>query len=102
MNERLSPDTIAAAETDAGLEEWEAEGGASLARASDVPSSAVANVALLELLGDALVKEWSNMPMPLRRAVYRRAVGGNAPHGRVALKRQMARFLHDRKRPNPR
>jgi hypothetical protein len=48
------------------------------------------------------VGEWNNLPTPLRRAVYERAVAvGAAPGGDAAMKRRMARFLHDHKRASP-
>ena len=48
-------------------------------------------------LGAALLGEWNNLPMPLRRAIYDRAVRGAMTGDPSALKRRMACFLHDRK-----
>ena len=56
---------------------------------------------LLERLGAALVAEWNNLPPPLQRAVYERAAGGRASLNSLATRRQMARFLHDHKKPDP-
>jgi hypothetical protein len=85
-----------------GLEAWEAEGGATAgtpqARGKEATSSAVERP-LLARLGAALVSEWNNLPMPLQRAIYNRAVRGNSARNRLALKRQIARFLHDHKPP---
>jgi hypothetical protein len=52
---------------------------------------------LLERLGGALVGEWNNRPAALQRAVYDRATGGSSPSSRLTMRRQMVRFLHDRK-----
>ena len=88
------------AELAGGLEAWDAEGGAPAA-AHAGPAAAGEHV-LLALLGSALVGEWRNLPTPLQRAVYERAVRGGASSGGATLKRQLARFLHDRQqRPGP-
>lgn len=88
-------------ETAMGLEEWEAEGGASAgvqhAPEDDAEALSAVEPVLLRLLGAALVSEWNNLPMPLQRAVYGRAVAGDSTHDPLTLKRQMARFLHDHK-----
>jgi hypothetical protein len=106
MNKRLSPRLIADAEPAMALEEWEAEGGASAGAAcsganggNDATTSSAVERPLLELLGAALVSQWNNLPMPLQRAVYNRAVRGHSVRSRLTLKRQMARFLHDHKPP---
>ena len=103
MNNRLSPRVNADVESAMGLEEWEAEGGAPAgvvqSRGNDASTSSAGERPLLELLGAALVSEWNNLPMPLQRAVYNRAARGNSARSRLALKRQMARFLHDHKPP---
>ena len=54
---------------------------------------------LLERLGAALVGEWNNLPAALQRAVYERAAGGSSSWSRLTMRRQMARFLHDHKKP---
>lgn len=82
---------------------WDGEGGAPPGGepgAGDLPPSLTrADAPLLQLLGAALVGEWNHLPMPLRRALYGRAVAGASP-GRVAvLKRRLARLLHDHKGP---
>jgi hypothetical protein len=105
MNNRLSPRVIEDVEIAMGLQDWEAEGGASAAamraHVNDAATSPAIERSLLERLGAALVSEWNNLPMPLRRAIYDRAVRGNSARNRT-LKRQMARFLHEHKgRPGP-
>lgn len=98
MSKRLSPSVSADAEFAMVLEAWEAEGGAS----ADADTLSEVDRLLLQHLGAALVGEWNNLPMPLQRAVYGRAVGGGASCDAATLKRQMARFLHDHKdRPGP-
>ena len=56
---------------------------------------------LLQRLGTALVDEWNNLPAPLQRAIYERAAGGDSSLNRLTTRRQMARFLHDHKKPGP-
>ena len=81
------------------LARWEAEGGAPLpASSTTLPGR---DAPLLQRLGAALVCEWNNLPMPLQRAVYDRAVAGQAASDAARLKRRMACFLHDHKRPTP-
>ena len=83
------------------LAAWDAEGGAS-DDPVHTPENAAATLSAEEYLqlarlGAALVGEWNNLPMPVRRAIYDRAVRGE-PGGDISvLKRRMARFLHDRK-----
>jgi hypothetical protein len=49
---------------------------------------------LLARLGAALLSEWARVPMPLQRAIYNRAVGGDSTRPVSARTRRMARFLH--------
>lgn len=95
---RVRPD----AQTATNLEEWEAEGGAPKATAvrtadSDPAALSEAEQQLLQRLGAALVSEWNQLPTPWQRTLYARAVGTEPPPDAAALKRDMARFLHDRK-----
>lgn len=76
------------------LARWETEGGTPLPA---MPRNG--DETLLQRLGAALVAEWNNLPMPLQRAVYDRAVAGLAADDETALKRRMALFLHQHKRP---
>lgn len=89
------------AESALDLEAWDAEGGALAVPALTAGDAATTLPAaerhLLGRLGAALVGEWNNLPMPLRRAIYNRAVRGTTTCDLSALKRRMARFLHDRK-----
>ena len=84
---------------------WEAEGGASggVAQASLHGASRPSphERLLLQHLGAALVDEWNNLPAPLQRVIYERAAGGGASLNRLTTRRQMARFLHDHKKPGP-
>jgi hypothetical protein len=103
MNRRLSPRANAGIEAVAALDEWEAEGGASagVPQASELAAlrpSALDRL-LLQRLGAALVGEWNNLPAPLQRAVYERAAGGGSSLNRLTMRRHMARFLHDHKKP---
>lgn len=103
MNRRVSPRVSAGIEAATALEEWEAEGGASagLPQASEHDAWRLSPLErlLLERLGNALVHEWNNLPTPLQRAVYDRAASGSSSWSRSRMRRQMARFLHDRKAP---
>ncbi len=85
-----------------GLPTWDGEGGAlpgSSAQPLAVPVEPTPDHDLLLRLGAALVHEWNTLPMTTRRAIYERAVDGPAPADDVALKRDMAVFLHDRESP---
>lgn len=103
VNRRVSPRVSTGIETKTALEEWEAEGGVSagLPQASehDAWHLSPPERLLLERLGNALVHEWNNLPTPLQRAVYDRAASGSSSRSRLRMRRQMARFLHDRKAP---
>jgi hypothetical protein len=105
VNSRLSPRVGAGIEAATALEEWEAEGGASAgpqqASEHDAWPLSPPERLLLERLGNALVHEWNNFPTPLQRAVFDRAATGRVPWNRLRMRRQMARFLHDRKPPGP-
>jgi hypothetical protein len=52
---------------------------------------------LLVRLGAAVLGEWNNLPMPLQRALYDRAVAASSGRGGGAARRDMACFLHDHK-----
>ena len=95
MNDRTQSDL----ESAMSLESWDAEGGALAGpafTAADTPAAlSAAERRLLGRLGAALVGEWNRLPMPLKRAIYDRAVRGAATCDTAALKRRMARFLHD-------
>jgi hypothetical protein len=95
----LSLRSGARVEAATALDEWEAEGGAS-AFPPQVSEPAVAlrppfDRLLLERLGAALLGEWRKLPVPLQRAIYESAVGGGMSSNRTALRREMARFLHE-------
>jgi hypothetical protein len=90
--------TAAEARAAAELARWETEGGSP----PEPHAAPLGDEPLLRRLGAAVVGEWNNLPTPLRRAVYERAVAvGAAPGGDAAMKRRMARFLHDHKRASP-
>jgi hypothetical protein len=94
MTSRFDPRTAAAAND--ALDAWDAEGGA--AARADGPTATLRSRAerrLLERLGAALLEQWHGLPTPLRRAIYDRAVAGAAPGDASALRRSMARLLHD-------
>jgi hypothetical protein len=82
----------------ARLEERGAEGqtSASVPRQGPPPPPVLERL-LLERLGAALVAEWNNLSVSLQRAVYERSVDGSTSLNRLTMRRQMARFLHDRK-----
>ena len=105
LNSRLSHRVGAGFEAAVALEEWEAEGGASpgVPQASGHGASRPSpqERLLLQRLGAALVDEWNNLPAPLQRAIYEHAAAGGSSLNRLTTRRQMARFLHDRKKPGP-
>lgn len=105
LNSRLSRRVGACVDTTTALEEWEAEGGASagVPQASEhhASRSSPLDRLLLQRLGAALVDEWNNLSVPLQRAIYERAAGGGSSLTRLMTRRQMARFLHDHKKPGP-
>ncbi|MCG5236352.1 hypothetical protein [Xanthobacter oligotrophicus] len=81
------------------ISRWDDEGGA------QVPPnlSAQRHAALtererhiLECLGAALVKEWTDLPTAVQRALFRRATASDHDDP-VQLKVLIARFLHDHK-----
>jgi hypothetical protein len=89
-------DTIDSAPTE--LLVWEAEGGAVDAPRADAGwPSAIGDTALLARLGMAVVGEWHNLTTPLRRAVYDRAAPAHGGRGSRAVRRRLARYLHDHK-----
>ena len=89
------------AESAIDLQSWDAEGGAwpmAPQAGGDVTGALVAaERQLLGRLGNALVAEWNNLPMPLQRAIYDRAVRDATTCDAAELKRRMACFLHDHK-----
>ena len=105
LSSRLSLRAAAGTDTTIALEEWEAEGGASAgapqASEHDASRPSPLDRLLLERLGAALVDEWNNLSVPLQRAIYERAAGGGSSLNRLTTRRQMARFLHDHKKPGP-
>jgi hypothetical protein len=105
LDSRLSRRVSAGIEVATALEEWEAEGGASAGapQPSEHGASRPSPLErlLLQRLGAALVGEWNNLPAPLQRAIYERATGGGSSLNRLTMRRQMARFLHDHKKPGP-
>lgn len=105
LGRRLSRRVGAGVEAATALEEWEAEGGALTgapqAREHDASRPSPLERLLLQRLGAALVDEWNNLSVPLQRAIYERAAGGGSSLYRLTTRRQMARFLHDHKKPGP-
>jgi hypothetical protein len=96
MNDHFKP-RIAAAANDR-LDAWDDEGGAPGAVTTDGAISETTSETerrLLERLGAAVLGEWQELPMRLRRAIYERAVDSELVCGPSKLKRAMARFLHD-------
>ena len=105
LSSRLAPRVGSGIEAATALEEWEAEGGASagVPRESGRGASRASPLErlLLERLGAALVGEWHSLPAPLQRALYERAAGGSSSSTRSTMRREMARFLHDHRKPGP-
>jgi hypothetical protein len=103
MNMRPPLRADAGIEAATALEEWEAEGGASAGMPHAARHAALGRSPLdrllLQRLGAALVEEWNTLPAPLQRAVYERAARGGSSLNRLTMRRHMARFLHDNKKP---
>lgn len=101
LDSRLSPCVDAGIEAATALEEWEAEGGASagVPQAGEPTAPLPLERLLLQRLGTALVSEWNHLPAPLQRAIYERAADGGPSSKRLTMRRHMARFLHDHKKP---
>lgn len=97
MNVNLQRPNGAHAQSAQALDRWEDEGGAPVTAfaAADASAFSTAERELLQRLGAAVVSAWSDLPMPLQRALFRLAVAGQERPDPQALKAQMARFLHD-------
>lgn len=81
------------------LARWEGEGGAQAQRFE--PSRQFSALTgserhILECLGAAVVKAWNELPTPVQRALFSKAVA-NTDDDPVQLKALIARFLHDHK-----
>jgi hypothetical protein len=50
---------------------------------------------ILSLLGAAVVAEWNNLARETQRALFERATLLGAPGGDLALRQDIATFLHD-------
>ncbi|ABS66802.1 hypothetical protein [Xanthobacter versatilis] len=91
--EPTRPDVVAA------ISRWDDEGGAQVPpnlSAQRHASLTERERHILECLGAALVKEWTDLPTPVQRALFRRATASD--HDDPAqLKVLIARFLHDHK-----
>ena len=97
MNSHLVGQAPPAAQAATPLADWEAEGGARLDSLRRLHGQNQSHSdELLERLGAAVVSEWSDLPMPVRRCLFERAVRvpTSCDDGRVRA--QLARFLHDR------
>ena len=98
MNASQSLDLAFDSSTARQLEAWDSEGGAP-GTSMQVPDGAAAAARsmhrrLLARLGAALLSQWARVPMPLQRAIYNHAVGGDSIHPVSARTRRMARFVH--------
>lgn len=56
------------------------------------------DLAMLERLGAAMLREWHRLPMPVQRRLYEAAARSDAGPSRPAARRALARFLHEHKR----
>lgn len=89
----------ASSEASAAISRWEGEGGAPMnpnllaRRHGDLTES---ERHILECLGAAVVKEWSDLPTAVQRSLFQRATA-NEDEDPAQLKALIARFLHNRK-----
>ncbi|MFG1281064.1 hypothetical protein [Xanthobacter autotrophicus] len=87
------------ADTAAAISRWDDEGGAQMPpNLSSRHHAALTERErhILECLGAALVKEWTDLPTAVQRALFQRATASD--HDDPAqLKVLIARFLHDHK-----
>lgn len=99
MNDNAQVKSSDRAETVAAITRWEGEGGAQAHRFE--PSRQFSALTgserrILECLGASVVKAWNELPTPVQRALFSKAVA-NTDDDPVQLKALIARFLHDHK-----
>jgi hypothetical protein len=84
------------------LARWESEGGA-LGLASEEPSRhepmplSEEEERILRCLGAAVLLQWNDLPTPIQRQIFERAVAMGEARHTGELKEQIARFLHNHK-----
>ncbi len=81
------------------LARWEGEGGAPILPSAvryEQGELGDAERRVLECLGAGVVSEWHQLPTPVQRVIFQRAVSGEA-YDAMELKTRIARFLHDHK-----
>jgi hypothetical protein len=81
------------------VRDWEAEGGS---LGSDPPRRKHIGLVeqeqhLLRCLGGAVLMQWNELPTSIQRALFERAASLSEEDQTLALREQIARFLHDHK-----
>jgi hypothetical protein len=81
------------------LREWEAEGGSlgSKPRRRKHIGLGEQEQHLLRCLGGAVLMQWNELPTSIQRALFERAASLSKEDQTLALREQIARFLHDHK-----
>jgi hypothetical protein len=84
---------------DAALRQWEAEGGSlrSERRLRKQLGLGHEEQYVLRRLGGAVLMQWNELPTNIQRDLFERAASLSKEDQTVALREQIARFLHDHK-----
>jgi hypothetical protein len=96
MTDKTTPSAVPSAAPSAAdaqltraLRRWEGEGGA-----VEDHHFAVSETNILKCLGAAVVLSWNDLPQPLQRELFLRALKVNDSYDPETLKSQIGRFLH--------
>jgi hypothetical protein len=81
------------------LREWEAEGGSlgSEPRRRKHIGLGEQEQHVLRCLGGAVLMQWNDLPTSIQRVLFERAASLSKEDQTLALREQIARFLHDHK-----
>jgi hypothetical protein len=86
------------------LARWDNEGGAHNATSTDDDEQAVLSQEeqhILQCLGAAVIAQWTELPTAVQKALFEHAVSDCEPRSSMALREQIARFLHNHKNDPP-
>jgi hypothetical protein len=81
------------------LGEWEAEGGSLISEAQPGKHIQLGEQEqyVLYCLGGAVLMQWNELPTKIQRALFERAASLSKEDQTLALREQIARFLHNHK-----
>ena len=83
------------------LARWDNEGGAPGPEAHERDNKdgvlTQEEQCILQCLGGAVITQWNDLPTEIQRALFEHAVSMGEPSHLLALKEQIARFLHKHK-----